>query len=350
VAVTPDGKGILLGANADSLTLFDASTGAFIRKFQGHPGRVVAIDVTPDGRLAASASESGEPFQVWDAATGALVRKLDFPKGTQPSWGSTLAMSPDGLYLFTRGPTSELLVWNLESGRIVRSFEGHKNTVKSIAFSPGGRFVTTGSLDGTIIYRHPGLPLKTKSAEWAKRMKAADDDGDYYEKEWKRLMILVREPDFDAWTEAMERALALGDRVVDDLIKEFPEQRPAIDANRLTVLLKNLDTDVLEDRERATKELTDLGEAGYPWARRQMKNAVLSPLVQGALKAFREKVESQVAIQPMKDVAPLRAVLILLELPASDSRTRGLEHFANGPVGDVAARLARRHLDLLINR
>ncbi len=350
-AFSPDGAFVLLGSNSQKLRLFDATTGAPVRHFEGHPGRVVALAFTPDGRHAVSGSESGEPPVLWDVATGKPVRKFPFPPGTPPSWGSALALSPDGAFLFTRGPQSELMVWDVESAKIVKSYGGHLHTVKAIAFSPGGRFVATGSQDTTVIVRHPGLPFKSRAQAWAAPMMKLDDDGKDFVDQCRRLFVGMKVADYDVWTETLERALALEERVVDRLIDAFPIPASGVPAERLAALLKELDQEDIEAREKARKNLSDLGESAYAWARDKARDATLSAAVRGALDSFRQEIERR-PLKPLEanDLAELRAVLVLLELPDSEKRRKGIEHFARGAQNSVAARLARRHADYRRNR
>src|SRR5262249_35121709 len=41
-------------------------------------------------------------------------------------------------------------LWDVESGRVLRSFTGHGGWVSSVAFSPNGRLALSGSYDGTM--------------------------------------------------------------------------------------------------------------------------------------------------------------------------------------------------------
>ena len=46
--------------------------------------------------------------------------------------------------------TQTVKLWEVSSGRLVRSFEGHKSFVHSIAFSPDGKTIASGSYDHTL--------------------------------------------------------------------------------------------------------------------------------------------------------------------------------------------------------
>ncbi|HEU4339735.1 MAG TPA: WD40 repeat domain-containing protein [Planctomycetota bacterium] len=348
VAFSPNGALLLLGSNSAKLRLFDATSGAQVREFEGHPGRVAALAFTPDGRHAVSGSESGEPFQLWDASTGKPVRTFAFPRGTPPSWGTALALSPDGRFLYSRGAANELVVWNVESGAIVKSFSGHHNTVKAIALSAGGRFVATGSMDTLVIHRHPGLPFKAKSKAWADAMRK---DGEQLERGWKRFMEAVRSQDYDLWTEAMERGVALGDTLLAPLFDELRLPNEPIRSEEGEALLKQLDQDDVEARDKARKSLSDLGESAYGWARHRANDPALSGAARGALKSFCREIEAlPVKDLEMKDIGELRAVLILIEQAESEKRLQALERFARGPMNSVPSRLARRYIDHVLRR
>jgi WD40 repeat protein len=347
-AFNPDGKSVLLGANSNLLRLFNAETGTLIREFEGHPGRVAALAFTPDGRHAVSGGESGEPFQLWDVVTGKAVRRFAFPPGTQPSWGTALALSPDGAWLYTRGAASELTVWSVEFGKIVKAFGGHLNTVKAITISGGGRFVATGGQDTLVLHRHPGLPFKAKSQAWADAMRK---DKEQLERGWKRFMESVRSSDYDVWTEAMERGVALGDTLLPHLFHEFRLPKEVLRNEKGEALLKELDQDDVETRDKSRKGLSDLGESAYPWARDRAHDAALTGPARAALKSFCREIETlPVKELEMSDIGELRVVLILIEQAESDARRGALERFARGPMNSVAARLARRHVDYVLRR
>jgi WD40 repeat protein len=98
----------------------------------------------PDGKLLTVSSG----IKTYDAQTGRQVGSLPFQ--TDVSAGGRLAVSPDGnrLALPVSGSEPEktgAAVWDLKSGKRVRTFTGFKKEVVAVAFSPdGSRLVTCG--------------------------------------------------------------------------------------------------------------------------------------------------------------------------------------------------------------
>lgn len=42
-------------------------------------------------------------------------------------------------------------IWDMRSGSVVQSFEGHQSDVNSVKFHPSGDAISTGSDDSTVI-------------------------------------------------------------------------------------------------------------------------------------------------------------------------------------------------------
>jgi WD40 repeat protein len=60
------------------------------------------------------------------------------------------AVSPDGRYIISGSYDHTLKLWDLETGKEVRTFRGHSNWVTSVDFSPQGNVILSGSEDSTL--------------------------------------------------------------------------------------------------------------------------------------------------------------------------------------------------------
>jgi WD40 repeat protein len=106
-------------------------------------GTLEAAAYSPDGKYIATAGSLG--VFLWDAETGALLRTLIGHTGAVYS----VAFSPGGKRVLTGSSDFTAKLWDAETGQEIRSFLGHVGEVWSVAFSPDGTRVLTGSEDCT---------------------------------------------------------------------------------------------------------------------------------------------------------------------------------------------------------
>ncbi len=60
------------------------------------------------------------------------------------------AYSPDGKYVVTGGRDKTAKLWEVSTGREIRTFLGHEGIVQALSYSPDGKFIATGSTDQTV--------------------------------------------------------------------------------------------------------------------------------------------------------------------------------------------------------
>jgi WD40 repeat protein len=145
--------------------LWDAHTGKQIRILAGHSGGVIALAFSPDGKTLATGS-GDKTISLWDVATG---RELAVLRGHN-SEVTALAFGPDGTWLASadgmvagnaeRDPLakyvdtttlpSEIKLWDVKSRKLMRTLTGHTASILSLAISPDGRRLVSGSVDATV--------------------------------------------------------------------------------------------------------------------------------------------------------------------------------------------------------
>ena len=143
-----DGKSLFL-ANIGAVTQIDSSTFAPIRTFANDPDQLYtgdtrnSIAISPDGKQLVSIAL--DKVVLWDIATGKVIRTFVGHSGVVYD----VAFSPDGQYLLTGGGDRIAILWDVASGKPIRAFSGHTFNVLSVAFSSDGKLIITGSDDGT---------------------------------------------------------------------------------------------------------------------------------------------------------------------------------------------------------
>ncbi len=121
------------------------SDGSRVGKLSGHPTAVWAVDISADGKSAATAGYDGL-VKVWDLQGRKLKADLKQHKG----WVRSLAFSPDGSQLASAGEDGKVFLWNTQDGKAAMTVAAHKGPVTAVAFSPDGKTFVTGGGDNLV--------------------------------------------------------------------------------------------------------------------------------------------------------------------------------------------------------
>jgi len=149
-AFSPDGKNVAAwrsrghpGTLTDGghIHIFETESGKELSKIAFETG-VSDLRYTPDGQFLAISSL--DTIHLWDVANRKVLREIKAGSGP-------FALSEDSKFLTTGDRYGAVEVWSVETGKRVGRHEGHNDRISSVAFSPDGARLITGSVDGIAI-------------------------------------------------------------------------------------------------------------------------------------------------------------------------------------------------------
>ncbi|MBL1179375.1 WD40 repeat domain-containing protein, partial [Pantanalinema sp. GBBB05] len=114
-------------------------------RLEGHSGQVLWLRFSPDGKTLASGS-GDKTVKLWEVGSGKLIRTLI----GHNSAVSSVEFSPDSKTLTSGSADNTVKMWEVSSGKLIRTLTGHRSYVISLGFSPSGKTLASGSDDKTV--------------------------------------------------------------------------------------------------------------------------------------------------------------------------------------------------------
>ncbi|MCY3742723.1 MAG: T9SS type A sorting domain-containing protein [Candidatus Poribacteria bacterium] len=149
VAYSPDG-GTLASSTSHKVYLWDTGTGLAKGEVVGPLIRgvdpEVSVRYSPDGGILASAGYGNYTVRLWNTVTGEHLEPL---RGHTEVINS-IAFSPDGRMLASGSSDKTVRLWDVESGTHKATLAGHTEAIYSVSFSPDGTILASGGRDGKI--------------------------------------------------------------------------------------------------------------------------------------------------------------------------------------------------------
>src|SRR5688500_15739886 len=236
----------------------------------------MSLFCSPDVALLVTAGNGGRRSNVWETAAWRLRQRFDV-RGAPELPG---AISADGRLLWTVSG-ADVYAWDLAAGRRMHHLAGgHRRAVTAVAAWPSGRKLVSADLDGIAIVWDVPAALDPAAPAPLEPLAASR-----LEQLWGALAA----EDVRAAYDAMAGLAQAPGQAVPYLRNRLRRETP-VDEKAARRGLDVLDADDFSVRERASRELAELGEGAEQLLRERLsarRSPEASPRIEVLLEAMR---------------------------------------------------------------
>lgn len=147
LSYSSDGQYIATGGDDGKIKIWNTVSGFCFVTFSEHSSAISAVEFAKQGQVLFSASLDGT-VRAFD-----LVRYRNFRTFTSPSpvQFSSLAVDDSGEVVAAGSTDSfQIFMWSVQTGKLLDVLSGHEGPISSLAFSPTGNILASGSWDKSV--------------------------------------------------------------------------------------------------------------------------------------------------------------------------------------------------------
>lgn len=260
-------RSVLTGGPSRLLKFWNTATGEADHSIKKHTDWITALDVSPDGVLAASGDRNGGVW-VWEADTGNEFHTLR----AHQAGITALAFRSDSNILASASEDGTVRFWEMNNGGEVRKIDAHPGGVTAFSFARDGRSATAGRDRKLKLWKAdfgherdlagdlPSLPTAVAIDAEAKRVFLGDADGTVRvyqtEKPGQVAELLSNPPSIEVRIQRLETEIAGAKDAAEASKRNKNESDKALDDVR-----KSLDEAVSQLRQAEKIHKAALGSA-----------------------------------------------------------------------------------------
>jgi WD40 repeat protein len=147
------GRGFQAAEAAGNVIFWDLATGKETHRLEGHVGPASRVlRFSADGKLLATGSwdwgywSHSNSIRIWDVKTG---REMN-PMPTHADRIASIACSPDGQIIASGSNDKTIRLWQRATGKPLHLLAGHDGDIKALAFSPDGKTLASAASDKNV--------------------------------------------------------------------------------------------------------------------------------------------------------------------------------------------------------
>lgn len=153
--------------------LWNITNGQLERTLKVDDGQVSAVAFTPDGEMIAGGGRVVHLWNVKTGKLQKLLKpnqkSLFYAIAFTPDGKVLVAAGNYGVKDPVTGrnrPRGQISIWNTNTGRLLRTITGHTNGIRCVAITDDGKMIASGSSGGWIRTDSPGRKLVTELRMW----------------------------------------------------------------------------------------------------------------------------------------------------------------------------------------
>ena len=151
LTTSPDKK-LLVSTSFDySVLVWQLGEIRELQQLVGHEAAVNVAKFSTSGKLLATAGDDAKIF-LWHFKKHDFFLENKITLDDHTAKIVDIDFSEDEQFLASASWDHTIKIWNIKTGKVVKSIEGHKGPVNSVKFSDDGQYLYSAGYDGTIRY------------------------------------------------------------------------------------------------------------------------------------------------------------------------------------------------------
>uniref|UniRef100_A0A8C6TPF2 Katanin p80 WD40 repeat-containing subunit B1 n=1 Tax=Neogobius melanostomus TaxID=47308 RepID=A0A8C6TPF2_9GOBI len=137
---------VVAGSQSGSIKIWDLEAAKILRTLMGHKANITSLGCHPLSANFLASSSMDTNIKLWDVRRKGYIFRYQGHTDAVRS----LAFSPDGKWLASASDDCTVKLWDLSQGKAITEFKSHSGAVNIVQFHPNEYLLASGSADRTI--------------------------------------------------------------------------------------------------------------------------------------------------------------------------------------------------------